>query len=175
MIKPIALTTILVLACQASLSEPEDRKLNYSLYMSILVEEVKQNQPQLPFAAMIIDNHSGRILCKATNKGTPSPIDHAELEVIKICNDRFRGAIRWNRTTLISTAEPCPMCQGGASWANISTVVYGTSIPTLVANGWKQINLRAYTVAKQSTFNRTRIIGGVLQDQTDALFIRTKR
>ncbi len=150
----------------------EQHPINYAHHMQKLVDIAQNSTAKTPFAAMIVDNKSGKILCIDTNPGTYSPIDHGEIEAIRNCSDKYQEKMRWRNTTLISTAEPCPMCQGAISWANISTVVYGTSIPYLIENGWRQLSLRAYEVARRSTFNRTKIIGGVLAAQTDPLFAR---
>ncbi len=160
--------------CYATLSK-EQQTIDYAHRMQQLVKIAQKKSAKTPFAAMIVDSRSGKILCIDTNPGSYSPIDHGEIEAIRNCSDKYEDKIRWRNTTLISTAEPCPMCQGAISWANISTVVYGTSIPFLIENGWRQLNLRAHEVAAHSTFNRTRIIGGVLSEQTDRLFIRNSK
>lgn len=173
--KSIILTVFLsILPFQLHASEKQ-HNLGYEYYMKLLINEARENSVNSPFAAMIIDNRSGAILCKGLNLGTPNPIDHGELEAIASCSDRYGANIRWRNTTLITTAEPCPMCQGAISWSNISKVVYGTSIPFLIRNGWKQIDIRSYEIAKRSRFNRTTIVGGVLEKQTNALFIRTPK
>tara|TARA_B100000446_G_C10478652_1_gene315071 strand:+ start:301 stop:915 length:615 start_codon:yes stop_codon:yes gene_type:complete len=167
-----------VFACffySSTSTSKEQRSINYAHHMQQLVNIAQNSAAKTPFAAMIVDSKSGEILCIDTNPGTYSPIDHGEIEAIRNCSDKYQDKMRWRNTTLISTAEPCPMCQGAISWANISTVVYGTSIPYLIENGWRQLNLRAYEIASRSTFNRTKIIGGVLADQTDRLFDRRSK
>jgi tRNA(Arg) A34 adenosine deaminase TadA len=62
------------------------------------------------------------------------------------------------------------MCQSAVLWAGIATVVYGTSIPTLRALGWPQIDLRAEEVVRRAPFRTCRLIGGVCESECDALF-----
>jgi tRNA(Arg) A34 adenosine deaminase TadA len=72
---------------------------------------------------------------------------------------------------LYTTAEPCPMCMAAILWAGIGTVVFGTDIPTLVRCGWGQIDIRAEEVAKRTPFTECRLVGGVLREECDALFM----
>ncbi len=168
----IFLTVFACLFTGVAAQSKEQNPIDYAHRMQQLINIAQNESAKTPFAAMIIDSRNGEILCIDVNPGSYSPIDHGEIEAIRNCSDKYQDKIRWRNTTLISTAEPCPMCQAAISWANISTVVYGTSIPYLIESGWRQLDLRAFEVAKRSTFNRTRIIGGVLADQTDLLFAR---
>lgn len=152
---------------------PADAPEKYHSYMRTLIQMAKNPSTRSPFTAMIIDNQSGDVLCVGLNPGSASPIDHGELVAIERCVRKYTGKVNWQNTTLVTTAEPCPMCQGAISWANISTVVYGTSIPFLIQQGWKQINLRAYEVAKKSNFNHIQIVAGVLKEDTDKLFVKS--
>ena len=54
--------------------------------------------------------------------------------------------------------------------AGIGTVVFGTDIPTLVRQGWSQIDIRAEEVVRRTPFADCRLVGGVLRDECDALF-----
>jgi len=142
---------------------------SYNPYMSKLIEEARQGHG-LPFKAMIIDNRDGTILCRGNNNSRANPVLHGEIDAINNCADRFGNKTPWRHTTLITTAEPCPMCTGAVLWSRIPVIVYGSSIPTLINKGWSQINLRAYELAKHSQLGKPQIIGGVLEKQTDALF-----
>jgi tRNA(adenine34) deaminase len=142
---------------------------SYSPYMSELIEEAHQSHG-LPFKAMIIDNRNGRILCRGSNSSRTNPLLHGEIDAINNCVDLYGNKMPWKNSTLISTAEPCPMCTGAIIWSRIPIIVYGSSIPDLIAKGWSQINMRAYEVAKHSQLGKPLIIGGVLKEQTDALF-----
>jgi tRNA(Arg) A34 adenosine deaminase TadA len=62
------------------------------------------------------------------------------------------------------------MCQSAIEWAGISTVYYGTSIPYLQSRGWRQIDIRAGEVARRTPFRQTRVIGGILEFECNALF-----
>jgi tRNA(Arg) A34 adenosine deaminase TadA len=62
------------------------------------------------------------------------------------------------------------MCQGAIEWAGIGYVVYGTSITTLQKLDWWQIDIRADEVIRRTPFRQTKILGGVLEQECDALF-----
>ena len=142
---------------------------SYAPFMKMLIKDSQQGHG-LPFKAMIIDSRTGKILCQGNNNSRSNPVLHGEIDAINNCANQYGNAMPWQHSTLISTAEPCPMCTGAVLWSRIPVIVYGTSIPTLIAKGWSQINLRSYEIAKHSQLGKTRIIGGVLKEQTDALF-----
>ncbi len=54
--------------------------------------------------------------------------------------------------------------------SSIAEVVYGTSIGTLKALGWKQIDLTAEEVAARSWDPRPTLTPGVLESECDELF-----
>jgi tRNA(adenine34) deaminase len=162
------MSTIFLAAAPAYSAEPS---IDYRPYMQELVDTLNST-PRVGFASMIIDNKSGEVLCRGVNNGRVNPVAHSEIMAITNCAEKYGHKMRWKEATLISTAEPCAMCQGGISWAQLSTVVYGTSIPFLVQQGWRQINLRAHDIALKSNFGRVEIIPGVLHEQTDKFYTR---
>ena len=170
-------TLFLAFASWTSVAAPSDLTTppspdnpdSYIPYMTTLIETARK-ESGLPFKAMIIDNRTGSILCRGSNNSRSSPLMHGEVDAINNCVSRYGKAMPWQHSTLISTAEPCPMCTGAALWSRIPVIVYGSSIPHLIEKGWSQINLRAYEIAKHSQLGIPKIIGGVLEAQTDALF-----
>jgi len=49
-------------------------------------------------------------------------------------------------------------------------VVFGSSIPYLKSLHWSQIDIRAEEVAKRTPFRKCAIIGGILENECNALF-----
>jgi len=141
-------------------------------YMALLVKKA-QNNKAWPFAAMIVNKDTGKILCEGLNSQSTNPTDHGEMMAINNCSKKY-PRLNWSKTILYTTAEPCSMCEGAVIWARISKVVYGTSIPYLIKKGWKQINIRAKNIIKTASFYHGSVVGGVLHKQTDALF-KTKK
>ena len=131
--------------------------------------ELAGNVPVLPFGAVIVDRDSGKILAEGWNKSDINPTWHGEIDAINqlVLSD---ATIDGRNLVLYTTAEPCPMCQGAILWTGIETVVFGTSIRCLQRLGWRQIDILAEEVIRRSpTWNCT-IIGGVLEQECDALF-----
>lgn len=126
--------------------------------------------PRLPFGAVIVDRAAGRILTEGFNRSAENPTWHGEIDAINRCT-AAHPAVAWERLTLYTTAEPCPMCQGAILWCGIGTVVFGTSIAQLQRLGWWQIAIPAAEVVARTPFRACTLIGGVLQSECDALFV----
>ena len=146
--------------------------LSDTQYMLKAIKLTRYN-PTFPFAAIIVDNKTGKILCSGVNdtNTTHNPTHHGEIVTINNCSKKYPN-LKWSQTTIYSTAEPCPMCEGAIMNALISKVVYGTSMPTLTKLGWTQSNIRAKTLAESTPFYHGKVIGGVLHNKTDPLFKR---
>jgi len=63
------------------------------------------------------------------------------------------------------------MCQSAVLWAGIGAVVFGSSIPFLIKLGWWQINIRAEEVIKRTPFRHCTLIGGILEQECNAMFL----
>lgn len=150
--------------------------VNYDNYMLKLVQIAKASNPTYPFAAMIIDNKTGIILCTGVNKvgAKHNPILHGEIDATNECVIKYGKKINWSTSTLLTTAEPCPMCMSAIIWAGISKVVYGTSIKYLSEHKWKQIEISSEEIARMTPFQKVTIIGGIMESQTNLLFIQSK-
>ncbi len=146
--------------------------MDYNKNMQQLIQLAKKDNPKFPFAAMIVDNKTGNILCTGVNSTSSdsNPTLHGEIVAINNCVKKYGKHMDWKNSTLLTTAEPCPMCMSAIIWAGISTVVYGTSIKYLSSHGWQQIDIDSHEVAKKSTFNHVNIIGNVMESQTNLLF-----
>jgi tRNA(Arg) A34 adenosine deaminase TadA len=82
--------------------------------------------------------------------------------------------VDWTRLTVYTTAEPCPLCAAAVAWAGIPRVVYGASIPWLVANGWWQIHLRADELFARARGRQVALRGGVLESACASLFLAAR-
>lgn len=70
---------------------------------------------------------------------------------------------------LFCTCEPCPMCSSLAVWANLSTIVYGTSIEETARLGKSRILVSSKEIADKSPV-MLEVIGGVLKDKCKLLY-----
>jgi tRNA(adenine34) deaminase len=140
--------------------------------MTELITYAKEKNPLFPFATMVVDTKTGKEICRGINSSASNPTLHGEIAAINNCvNSYAQHGVDWTNLTLITTAEPCPMCQGAIIWAGIERVVYGTSIKHLIDKGWRQIEISSEEVCSRSNFNKPKIIGGMLSNKTDPLFI----
>ncbi|MCY2973186.1 MAG: nucleoside deaminase [Planctomycetota bacterium] len=133
--------------------------------------ELAANVPDYPFGALIVDRGSGKILAEGWNKSSINPTFHGEIDAINqlvLSQPRIDG----KELVLYTTAEPCPMCQGAILWTGIEMVVFGTSIRSLQKMGWRQIDILAEEVIRRSPTWRCTIMGGVLEQDCDALFAK---
>jgi len=128
------------------------------------------NVPNLPFGAVIVDKESGKIVAEGWNKSAINPTWHGEIDAINRLAE-VRPEIDGNRLVLYTTAEPCPMCQGAILWSGIEMIVFGTSIRFLQNQGWRQIDILAEEVVRRSPTWQCRVIGGVLEQECNALFL----
>ena len=96
------------------------------------------------------------------------PSQHGELRAIREATAAL-GIPDLCGALLLSTCEPCPMCAGLAVWANVTTIVYGSSIPDTAAMGRTRIMVRAAEMAERSPFT-VEVIGGVLKEECDRLY-----
>lgn len=148
----------------------EQLLLEHNDYMRRALETACQNL-QRPFGALLVDTREGEVIASAVNRSYRNPVAHSELEVIREACRKAAGDIRWGDTALYVTAEPCPMCMAGILWTGIPRVVYGSSVLTLRALGYRHIALRAADVVAASTGDlKCQLIGGILEEECDALF-----
>jgi tRNA(Arg) A34 adenosine deaminase TadA len=130
-----------------------------------------------PFGAVIVRPPSEALLARGANNSGVNPTYHGEI----VCMNNYvalHGNQGWDECVLYTTGEPCPMCMAALIWAGIGGVVYGTSIATISQKlGWRQITIPASEViAAASTFRHVALLGGILANETDAIFAeRLKR
>jgi tRNA(adenine34) deaminase len=142
--------------------------LDHATFMRRAIAQAKE-VPLLPFGAVLVRGATGDVLAEGHNRSALSPTFHGEIDVInRLAADRPK--VDWGALVLYTTAEPCPMCQSAVEWAGIPLVVYGSSIPFLQGMGWWQIDIRSGEVARRTPFRRTAILGGVLEEECNALF-----
>lgn len=150
-------------------------KLKYSLFIMTHEDymrralELALQAPDFPFAAVIVNRESKAIVAEGYNQSRINPTFHGEIVAINHCAEIHRPQ-DWSQFDLYTTAEPCPMCQSAIEWAGIGAVYYGASIPYLQHQGWWQINIRASEIIEKTAFRTTRLVGGILEAECNALF-----
>ena len=96
------------------------------------------------------------------------PSRHGELKAISEAARKL-GTLDLCGALLVSTCEPCPMCAGLAVWANVTTVVYGSSIEDTAAMGRTRITVGMREIADRSPYT-LEVMGGLLKEECDPLY-----
>ncbi|KAG9307130.1 hypothetical protein G9A89_016958 [Geosiphon pyriformis] len=137
---------------------------------------------KFPFASVIVNhtltsrkNQYGTPICYGYNKVSNDydPTAHGEIVAIRNCTSLTKNMNAVSGLSLYTTAEPCPMCTSAIIWSDIGEIIFGTSIRQLIKYNWAQIDISAKEFLKIPLVNkekRTKIIGGVLKNETDTLF-----
>jgi tRNA(adenine34) deaminase len=142
-------------------------------FMAATIEVAAEN-PIAPYGAMIVYDDK-EVLLKSVNSAHHHPLMHGELSVIHtLFNNGFDGDA--SKLSLYTTAEPCPMCAAAIYWAMIPKVVYGSSIAFLHDLFGRQIQVSAQEVlSKTPEFYSCHLLGGVMEEECNQLFIEAKR
>lgn len=109
--------------------------------------------PECPFGAVLVDSQRGEVVAEGVNRTTENPTWHGKMDAIHNYS-KLGTNKKWRHMYLYTTAGPCRMCQGAIIWAEISVVIYGTSIARLEQMGWDQIKISADEVVHRATFAR---------------------
>lgn len=140
--------------------------------MRVAIKAARRNE-KAPFGSVIVRAETGEIVVEGHNQTTENPLLHGEIDAIRRLNEQI-GPGDWSAFHLITTAEPCCVCQGAIVWSGISAVHFGVSIAELAKLGWRQIDLDAATVVSRASFAECRIAGGILRDDCEQLFRAAK-
>jgi tRNA(Arg) A34 adenosine deaminase TadA len=142
--------------------------LDHERFMRLAIAEAR-HAPDLPFGSVIVDGSDSRVVATGHNRWRESPTFHGEIDAINRCAAEHPG-IDWTRLALYTTAESCPMCQSAIVWAGIGLTVYGSALPYLTSLGWSLIDIRAQEVIRRAAFRQCALIGGVLEEECNALY-----
>lgn len=151
-----------------------EERARHERYMQLALDRLEVDHaeaPPGPFAAVIVNRHTGEVVCEGINQYRESPTFHGEIVAINTCA-RVTPRVQWRDLALYTTAEPCPMCMSAIVWTRIPEVVYGTSVEDLIKLGVNQFRLDSPTVAAAAPFYSGRIIGGVLRERADPIYQR---
>ena len=149
-----------------------DERARHERYMKLALDNLELDYPEKPrgpFATVIVNRHTGEVVCEGINQYRESPTFHGEIVALNACA-RVRPQVEWRDLALYTTAEPCPMCMSAIVWTRIPEVIYGTSVEELIRLGVNQFRLDSVTVAAAAPFYSGRIVGGVLAERADPIY-----
>lgn len=155
---------------------PKENTEQHEQYMRLAIEASKK-APKAPFGAVIVSLSTNKIIATGCNRTRDkNPIWHGEMVAINNCPDTDTG-FDWGDACLYTTAEPCPMCMSAIIWTGMPLVIYGSSMPFLESHGIGQkINIRAQEIIAASAYKgKLQLIGGVLENECNQLFINSQK
>ena len=135
-------------------------------FMRMAIEEARR--ADFPFGAVIV--REGKVIARGRNLGRTNhdPTAHGEMVAIRRClADHGPASLRG--ATLYTSGEPCAMCTGAILWCHMGRVVFAASVAQL-ATKIDQIMLSTADIAAKAPFAPITITGGVLADESMALF-----
>jgi tRNA(adenine34) deaminase len=145
-------------------------RVDFEAMMHLALEEalISRQEGNKGYGAVVVLGQ--RVLSRAHDTAVTQrdPSLHAEVNAIRqavqvLGDSNLSGAI------LFSRCEPCPTCSSLAVWANLTTIVYGTSIEETAQLGKARIHVSAADIVAKSPV-MIEIIGGVLHEECLALY-----
>lgn len=147
----------------------EDLNKQHERFMDMALAEAEKaaEMGEVPVGAVVVAQ--GRIIARAHNltQRLNDVTAHAEMQAITAAAD-YVGGKYLKGCTLYVTLEPCVMCAGALSWAQIDKVVYGAS------DTKKGFSI----IVDQLLHKKTQVISGVkAQEAADLLqrFFKARR
>jgi tRNA(Arg) A34 adenosine deaminase TadA len=156
----------------ASWREPLDTGTRRMRLAVALAAENVERQTGGPFAAIVVEEDSGRLLGVGVNRVTALGLSlaHAEMLALSLAqrvvadwNLGARGAVQ-----LVTTCEPCAMCFGAVPWSGVSSLLWGARREDAEAAGFDEGDKPANWVATLEA-RGIRATGDVLRDEAVAV------
>jgi len=118
---------------------------------------------QSPFGCVIV--RDGEIIAEAHNTVVMDndPTAHAEINAIRKAAKKLKTYVL-KGCIVYSTCEPCPMCFSAIHWANADMIVYGASIESAAALGFRELRISNEEM-KRLGGSTLKILGGILKDE----------
>lgn len=138
----------------------------YYMKMALQEAEIALEKDEVPIGCVIVSNN--RVIARAHNltETLNDVTAHAEMQAITSAAN-FLGGKYLKNCTLYVTLEPCVMCSGALSWAQISKVVIGA-----------RDEHRGFINKHLSLHPKTEIITGVMENECSSIvkdFFKSKR
>jgi tRNA(Arg) A34 adenosine deaminase TadA len=155
----------------APLDSAEERM---RLAVALAAENVRRGTGG-PFAAIVVEEQSGRVLGVGVNLVTTLELSMAHAEMVAVSLAQSATG-QWNlgagvKTQLVTSCEPCAMCFGAVPWSGVSSIVWGAAKEDAEAAGFDEGDKPANWV---ESLERRGIAtrGGVLRREAAAVLAR---
>ena len=118
------------------------------------------DEDEIPVGAVIDVN--GKIVARAHNmtERLNDVTSHAEMQALTIASSH--GGKYLPQATLYVTLEPCVMCAGALSWAQIGRIVYGAKD---IKRGFQKFENCVLSQNLSLLHPKTKVVSGVLEDE----------
>ena len=118
------------------------------------------DEDEIPVGAVIVVN--GKIVARAHNmtERLNDVTSHAEMQALTIASSQ--GGKYLPKATLYVTLEPCVMCAGALSWAQIGRIVYGAKD---IKRGFQKFENCVLSQNLSLLHPKTKVVSGVLEDE----------
>jgi tRNA(adenine34) deaminase len=138
----------------------------YFMKMALNEAEIALEKDEVPIGCVVVSNN--RVIARAHNltETLNDVTAHAEMQAITSAAN-FLGGKYLKDCTLYVTLEPCVMCSGALSWAQITKVVIGT-----------RDEQRGFINKNLSLHPKTEIITGIMENECSSIvkeFFKSKR
>jgi len=132
----------------------------YFMKRALQEAQMAYDKNEVPIGAVIVMNN--QIIARAHNltETLNDVTAHAEMQAFTAAAD-FLGGKYLKECTLYVTLEPCQMCAGASYWTQIGRIVYGASEEK-----------RGFLAMKTTLHPKTKVIGGVLKEESAKLLTR---
>ena len=137
---------------------------DHESYMRVALEEAQRAADEGNVGVGSVIVRDGELIARGRNlvPTTHDPTAHAETVAMREASS-FLGADDMSGATLYTTFEPCPMCCGALTNANIATLVMGGR-PSVEQTRWGDYTVeRLLEMCKWN--DRIEVITGVLVDE----------
>ena len=152
---------------------PPISRAQHETFMRLAIEQARKN-PAIPSGSIIVKPDTGEVMARGVNNSAGNPVMHGEM-VCLLDYVRLNGNKGWDDMVIYTTGEPCSMCMSALVYAGIGGVVFGSSLGGIGRHGLDNIDISARAVVDASPFYRGLLLGGILADETDALFQARRR
>ncbi len=129
----------------------------YYMKMALHEAETAREKDEVPIGCVIVSNN--RVIARAHNltEALNDVTAHAEMQAITAAANFLGGKYLVNCTMYV-TLEPCVMCSGALSWAQISKVVIGA-----------RDEQRGFINKHLSLHPKTEIVTGIMENECSAI------
>ena len=125
-----------------------------------------------PFGAIVVEDHSNRLLSVGVNLVTSLDLSfaHAEMVAVSLAQSAIKN---WNLGStggaqLVTSCEPCAMCFGAVPWSGVNSMIWGAGKEDAEQAGFDEGDKPADWV--ESLERRgIRTQGGVLREEARAV------